>query len=107
MTEIWLMIALVALGSYVSRGFFFLQRARSPEASGASPVWLDMVPSAAFAALVMPALLAPDGDFRLVTPELLAALAAAIVAWRTKSIAATILLGLGAYILLGQLGWPA
>lgn len=104
MTEIWLMIGLVAVGAYLSRGFFFL-RTRSQQVPGPTPVWLDMVPSAAFAALVMPALLAPDGEIELVTPELLAACLAAFVAWRTRSIAATILLGLAAYIALGQVPW--
>lgn len=102
MSDVWWMIGLVAVGSYLSRGFFLL-RTRTPAVPGATPVWLEMVPSAAFAALVVPALLAPDGELELFSPELLAAGVAAAVAWRTRSIAATILLGLAAYMALGML----
>jgi branched-subunit amino acid transport protein len=100
MTEVWVVIAVVAVGSFLSRAaFFYAPRSGPPSESGY--VWLTMVPPAAFAALVAPAVLTPDGDFRLVSAEVLGAVVAAAVAWRTRSIAATILVGLAAFMLLG------
>ena len=64
------------------------------------PVWLSralrFVPAAALAALVFPALTHPAGqlDITLNNFRLLAGLGGAIVAWRTKNVLLTILVGM-------------
>ena len=62
---------------------------------------LRMIPPAALAALVAPAVMRPGGAFELVSPESVAGLLALLVAWRTRSLLATILVGLVAVVLLG------
>ena len=62
---------------------------------------LRMIPPAALAALVAPAVMRPEGAFELVSPESLAGLLALLVAWRTRSLLATIVVGLVAVVLLG------
>lgn len=67
---------------------------------------LRYLPSALFAALIVPSLLAPagtvQGGFRLA-----AGVFGLLVGWRTRSIPATIVAGLGAYALLRWLGGGA
>jgi branched-subunit amino acid transport protein len=64
------------------------------------PYWLSralrFVPAAALAALVFPALTHPVGhlDFSLNNFRLLAGLGGAIVAWRTRNVLLTILVGM-------------
>ena len=64
------------------------------------PVWLGralrFVPAAALAALVFPALTHPAGhlDLSLNNFRLLAGLGGAIVAWRTRNVLLTILVGM-------------
>lgn len=62
---------------------------------------LRMIPPAALAALVSPALLRPRDSLELVSPESLAGLLALVVAWRTRSLLSTILVGLVAVVVLG------
>jgi branched-subunit amino acid transport protein len=64
---------------------------------------LRQIPPAALAALVVPALLRPDGDLDLWQPELAAGLLATLVGWWTKNIAATLAVGMGALFLLREL----
>lgn len=107
MPEIWLIIGLVSLGAFASRGLFFFLTSRVGDVPESAHLWLSMVPPAAFAALVCPAVFVADGEFRLLSAEVLSAASASLVAWRTRSIAATILTGLAAFILLSQIDWLA
>ncbi|HSJ45666.1 MAG TPA: AzlD domain-containing protein [Euzebyales bacterium] len=65
---------------------------------------LRMIPPAALAALVAPAVLRPDGGLLLWHPRPLAGLVAAAVAWRTRSVVATLLVGGAALAGLTALG---
>jgi branched-subunit amino acid transport protein len=56
---------------------------------------LRQIPPAALAAIVVPAFLRPEDQIDLSQPRFLAGVAAAVVAWRTKSIALTLAVGLG------------
>ena len=58
-----------------------------------------MIPAAALAALTAPALLRPDGAWEPLGPTAIAGVAAAIVAFRFRSVLAT--LGVGFAVLLG------
>lgn len=65
---------------------------------------LRMIPPAALAALVAPAVLRPDGPMLLWHPRPLAGLLAAAVAWRTRSVVATLLVGGGVLVALTGAG---
>lgn len=65
-------------------------------------VWLGFVPAAILAALVAPEIFLVDGRLALSTDNtfLLAAFPSILVAWRTKSLFATLAFGMGAVALL-------
>lgn len=65
--------------------------------------WLRYVPPAVLAALVVPAALAPQGRLELGLPAW-AAMAGALVAWRTRSVLWTIVGGMAAFWILQMLG---
>ena len=65
--------------------------------------WLRYLPPALFAALIAPSLLAPGGTLQI-GPRFWAGLVGVVTAWRTRSIPATIVVGLGA---LAFLRWLA
>jgi len=67
--------------------------------------WLRLVPGAVLAASLAQSLLVSDGrvDLSLENLSLLAAAPAFLVAWRTRSIILTMLTGMAAYALLGNL----
>ena len=57
---------------------------------------LRFVPPAVLSAIILPEVLMPAGhvDVTLANPRLLAGIIAAVVAWRTRNIIATVLVGL-------------
>lgn len=63
------------------------------------PVWmrgaLRHVPAAVLAALVAPALVRHTGSLDLLDARVLAGLVGGLVAWRTRSILATVVVGMG------------
>lgn len=98
----WILILVVALGAFVTRAVFLLPR-RAWEPSPFAAEALRLIPAAAFAALAVPALLRPAGRLDLLSPGLIAGVLAAVVAWRTRSLAATIGVGLVTVLVLEQL----
>lgn len=100
-TTIWLTIAGVGLGSYLLRLSFIAlwQRLRVPPLVNRA---LEYVPSAVLAALVVPALLRPEGfvDLTVDNLRLLAGVLAAAVAWFSRSVLLTLATGMGALWLL-------
>jgi branched-subunit amino acid transport protein len=65
---------------------------------------LRYVPPAVLSAIIVPAVLLPDGDSLLLGLEnrrLVAALVAALVAWRTKNLLLTIIIGMAVLLLWG------
>lgn len=68
--------------------------------------WLGFVPVAVFTAIIVPATLAPKGqvDLSFSNHYAWAAVACALVAWRSKHTLVTILAGLAAFWLLRWLG---
>ncbi len=86
----WLIIAGMGAITYATRlSFILLGRIGLPAVLQRS---LRFVPSAVFAALIVPAVLQPAGplDISPGNLRLLAAAAAAVVAWKTKSTVLTI-----------------
>jgi branched-subunit amino acid transport protein len=93
--SIWLLFIAIGLGTFLLR-FLFIYLFGKIE----MPDWLRralrFVPAAALAALVFPALTHPTGqlDLSVNNFRLLAGLGGAIVAWRTRNVLLTILIGM-------------
>lgn len=100
-TAIWLIIAGIGLGTYLLRLSFIAlwQRLYVPHLVNRA---LEYVPSAALAALVLPALLRPEGfiDPTIGNLRLVAGVVAAVVAWYSRSVLLTLATGMGALWLL-------
>ena len=69
-----------------------------------APPWaqrlLRQIPPAALASIVVPALMRPEGDMDLTHPRFIAGIVAALVAWRTNNVLATLVAGMGLVVLL-------
>ena len=94
-TSIWLLFVAIGLGTFLLRFIFIYLFGKID-----MPDWLGralrFVPAAALAALVFPALTHPSGhlDLSLHNFRLLAGLGGAVVAWRTRNVLLTILVGM-------------
>lgn len=98
---IWLTVAGIGLGTYLLRLSFIAlwQKLRVPELMNRA---LEYVPSAVLAALVLPALLRPEGfiDPAIDNLRLVAGVLAAAVAWYSRSVLLTLATGMGMLWLL-------
>lgn len=99
----WVVIGIVGAGTYLIRASFLLVARRMPDLPPAVRELLRMIPAAALAALVAPTLLRVDGALEPWNPRLLAGLVALVVAWWTRSILATIAVGLVAVVVAERL----
>jgi branched-subunit amino acid transport protein len=99
----WLTILLAGAGTFAMRASFLALAGRLTELPPAAQRVLRQIPPAALAALVLPALLRPEGQLDLWQPHLAAGALAALVSWRTRSIVATLVIGLATLALLQQL----
>lgn len=94
--NIWVVLAAGGLATYLTRLSFIALAHR-----GAPPAWvsrpLRFVPAAVLSALIFPAVVTPQGTFEFGTaiPRALAAVAAVVVAWRTRSVLLTLVVGMG------------
>jgi len=101
---IWVLIVIVGAGAFALRFSFIGLYEKLPQ-----PPWLERAlryaPVSVFAALVASSLMIENGALALssTNPKLWAALVASAVAWRTRSILATIVVGLLALMALSQL----
>ena len=103
---IWLTMLVVGILTYATRLSFILifgQREVPPRVRQA----LRFVPPAVLTAIIFPELLIREGeiDLSLGNEWLLAGIAAAIVAWFSKNVVATILAGMVALILIEIAGF--
>lgn len=96
---IWLVIAAISLGGFVLRGAFILVPLLPRNLPPRLSLVLEMVPAAAFAALVAPSLFFDGAQFKLISPATLAGATALLVSLRWKSLALSIVCGLAAYAL--------
>lgn len=99
MNRVWLAIVASGVGTYVMRVSFLAFAHRLGVLPPATTRILRQIPPAALAAIVLPALVRPDGHFDLVQPRLLAGAFAALVAWRTRNVGLTLAVGIA--ILIG------
>jgi branched-subunit amino acid transport protein len=98
--SLWLTLMLAGLLTFVMRLSFVGLFHRLGMVAGLRRA-LRLAPPAVLAALIFPELLMPDGqlDVSLVNARLIAGLVAAVVAWRTRNVLATIVVGMITLIL--------
>jgi branched-subunit amino acid transport protein len=99
----WAAILLAGAGTFLMRASFLLAAHRLADVPESVQRVLRQIPPAALAAIVVPALLSPQGELDLWQPELAAGLLAAAVCWRTRSTVLTLAVGMGVLYLLRQL----
>jgi branched-subunit amino acid transport protein len=87
-------IVLAGIGTYAMRASFLAVADRVATVPPGVQRLLRQIPPAALASIVVPALVRPDGDLGL-HAELVAGLVATAVAWKTRSAAWTLLVGMG------------
>lgn len=99
---VWFLTLSIAIVTFGFRYSFIALFGRVDEVPNRVEQALEYVPSAVLAALVVPPLLAPNETISvgLGNEQLLAGIVAALVAWRTQSMLATILTGMGVLWLL-------
>lgn len=95
--KLWLVIVGAAVGSYLVRVSFIALFGRLDEVPARVKRTLAFVPPAVLAALVLPNLVLQGGDLAvsLANHRLLAGAFAAVVAWHTEDMLATIVAGMG------------
>ena len=94
MRSSWLAIALAAIGTFAMRAAFLVAARRLADVPAPVQRVLRQIPPAALAAIVVPELLRPRGHLDLWQPELAAGAIAAMVIWRTRSTALTLVVGM-------------
>lgn len=99
----WVVIGAGAAITYAIRAVFLVLAGRLTALPPVVREALRMIPAAALAALVTPSVLRPGGTFDPVSARSLAAVVAALVMLRTRNVAATIVVGLVAVVVLGLL----
>jgi branched-subunit amino acid transport protein len=99
-SRVWTAVVLAGIGTYSMRVSFLVLAHRLADVPPAVQRILRQIPPAALAAIVVPALLRPEGTFDVWQPRLLAGILAAAVAWRTRNIALTLVAGIGLVMLL-------
>ena len=102
---VWLAVVVAGVGTFLLRASFLFLFERVGGVPPRLERALRYVPAAVLAALVIPALVAPDGAPTVLgNDRLLAGALAALVAWRTESVLATISVGMVALVVLGAVG---
>lgn len=95
-------IVLAGVGTFAMRASFLALAHRLREVPPWAQRILRQIPPAALAALVVPALVRPRGEVDLTQWRLVAGLIAGLVAWRTRNVALTLVIGIGALMVLQQ-----
>lgn len=94
---IWLLIVVLGAGTFALRISFIQLYTWMDEFPPEIEQALSFIPAAILAALIFPELFALDGSFVgvFLNPHAVAGGTAAVVAWRTASMMATIVVGMG------------
>jgi branched-subunit amino acid transport protein len=103
-SRVWTTIVLSGLGTFAMRASFIAAAQRLATVPPGVQRLLRQIPPAALAAIVVPALLRPEGDVDVLHPRFAAGVLAAAVAWRTRNVALTLLVGMSALVALDALG---
>jgi len=94
-TLIWVLLGISAVGTWMIRLSFIALLGRQTTIPDLAERILGLIPAAVLAAIIAPALTHASGSFDLGTERFFAGLVAAVVAWRTKNVLATIGAGMG------------
>lgn len=100
MSRAWLALVLSGAGTYAMRASFLAFAHRLTQVPPVAARLLRQIPPAALAAIVVPALVRPEGHLDLAQPRLAAGVVAAVVAWRTRSVALTLVVGMAVLVAL-------
>ena len=103
MSRVWSAIVLAGIGTYAMRASFLAFAHRLVDVPPGIQRLLRQIPPAALASIVLPALLRPEGTVDVTQPRLLAGVVAAAVAWRTRNVALTLVVGMGLVMLVDAL----
>jgi branched-subunit amino acid transport protein len=99
-SRVWTAILLAGAGTFAMRASFLAAASRLAVVPPFAQRLLRQIPPAALASIVLPALVRPEGSFDLLQPRLAAGVVAAVVAWRTRNVGLTLVVGLvGLYAL--------
>jgi branched-subunit amino acid transport protein len=101
--RIALTVALSAIGTYTMRASFLAFAHRLADVPPGVQRLLRQIPPAALASIVVPALLRPEGQVDLTQPRFVAGVVAGLVAWRTRNIALTLVVGMAIVMVLDAL----
>jgi branched-subunit amino acid transport protein len=96
-------IVLAGIGTYAMRASFLVFADRLVDVPPGIQRLLRQIPPAALASIVVPALLRPEGNIDVTHPRLAAGILAALVAWKTRNIALTLVVGMAVVMLLDAL----
>ena len=105
MGEVWFAIVLAGAGTFAMRASFIAAAHRMAEVPPWAARVLRQIPPAALAAIILPALLRPEGTIDVLQPRFAAGILAGLVAWKTKSVLATLVLGIAGLMALEAI-WP-
>jgi branched-subunit amino acid transport protein len=99
-SRVWVTIVAAGVATFAMRASFLAFADRMATVPPAVQRLLRQIPPAALASIVVPALLRHDGELGLWQPRLAAGLLAALVAWKTRNVALTLVVGMGALMVL-------
>ena len=103
MNRTWTTIVFAGAGTFAMRASFLAAAHRL----ATLPSWvhrvLRQIPPAALASLVVPALVRPEGSIDFLQARFAAGVVAALVAWRTRNTALTLIVGMAALLVLRAL----
>lgn len=97
--RVWTALVVAVVGTYLIRASFLAVARRMGDLGPVALAVLRMIPPAALAGLVLPALVAPDGSVDLPNPRLMAGIVAAVAGWWSKQTLVTLGAGLGTLLL--------
>ena len=103
MNPVWATILLAGAGTFAMRASFIAAADRLVDVPPWAQRLLRQIPPAAIASLVVPALVRPEGELDLTHPHFAAGIVAAVVAWRTNNVVATLIVGMGLVVLFQNL----
>ncbi len=104
-SAIWLTMVVAGIGTYALRMSFLTLIRSDTRLPDVVMGILRLIPSAVLAAFVLPAILRPDGPWELAldNQRIVAGAVAGLVAWRTRNVVGTIIVGMGVLWLLEAL----
>lgn len=100
MNAAWWTILLAGAGTFAMRASFLAVAHRMVRVPSRAHRVLRQIPPAALAALVLPAFVRPEGQLDLFQSRSVAGVLAALTAWRTRNAVLTLVVGMGALLVL-------